>query len=56
VYAGTIPEHPVRQNALPNPLGATWVQPAVLVTEGKRPGPGQSPNTLHRVARRISRG
>ncbi len=56
VYAGTVPERPVRQNTLPNPLGATWVQPSPLVTDGKRPGQGQSPNTLHRVARRITRG
>jgi len=56
VYAGTDPERAIRQNTVPNPLGATWVQPAPLVTEGKRPGPGQVPNLLHRVARRMSRG
>jgi len=56
VYAGVDPDCLVVQNILPNPLGATWVQPAPLLTEGKRPGSGQPPNMLHRVARRISRG
>ena len=56
VYAGMDPEQMVRQNTIPNPLGSNWVQPATLATEGMRPGPGQAPNQLHRVARRISRG
>jgi hypothetical protein len=56
VYAGTDPEHTIEQNTVPNPLGATWVQPEQLVTEGKRPGTGQAPDRLCRVARRISRG
>jgi hypothetical protein len=56
VYAGLDPDCPVCQNTIPNPLGSSWVQPETLVTEGKRPGPGQAPNLWHRVARRISRG
>jgi len=56
VYAGVRPGCLVRQNTMPIPLGAQWVQPAILAAEGKRPGPGQEPSTMHRVARRISRG
>jgi hypothetical protein len=56
VYAGVDLEQMVRQNTVPNPLGSTWVQPGALATEGRRPGSGQAPNTMHRVARRISRG
>ncbi|HTX39700.1 MAG TPA: hypothetical protein VME43_32005 [Bryobacteraceae bacterium] len=56
VYAGAAPEQVVLQNTVPNPVGATWVQPEPLVTDGKRPGQGQGPNTLYRIARRISRG
>jgi hypothetical protein len=56
IYAGVDPMDLIRQNTAPNPVGSTWVQPEVLVTEGKRPGPGQAPNRMHRVARRISRG
>jgi hypothetical protein len=56
VYAGVDPEHLVRQNTTPNPLVSTWVQPEALATDGNRPGTGQAPNSVHRVARRISRG
>ena len=56
LYAGTDPECTALQNSVPNPLGSAWVQPGQLVTGGKRPGRGQEPDRLLRVARRISRG
>jgi len=56
VYAGVDPEHMVCQNAIPNPLGSSWVQPQTLATNGKRPGQGQAPGMWQRIARRISRG
>jgi hypothetical protein len=56
VYAGVDPDCLFRQNTTPNPLGSTWVQPEALVAEGKRAGSGQPPDTMQRVARRISRG
>jgi hypothetical protein len=56
VYAGVNPRDLVRQNVMPNPVGAMWVQLGALLTEGKLPGSGQAPNMVLRVARRISRG
>lgn len=56
VYAGVDPDRMARQNVTTNPLGATWVQPGVLTTEGAPPGTGQPPDMVQRVARRISRG
>jgi hypothetical protein len=56
VYAGVDPERLVRQNASLNAMGATWMQPGVLVTDGPRTGHGQEPDTVQSIARRISRG
>ena len=56
VYAGADPERMTRQNVSPNAAGSTWVQPGVLTSEGPRPGCGQAPDMVQRIARRLSRG
>ena len=56
LYAGLTPDTLTRQNALPlDPLDSMSLAPGRLIA-GRKPGPGQGPNLLYPVPRRILRG
>ena len=56
VYVGASPEDMAIQNESPIAVQDPWLQPDTLVTGGRGPGCGQSPNYTKPVPRRILRG